>query len=244
MDFAAAYEETHDQPVELVRGAPQDGLSTVVPASPAWDVRDVVAHVTGIATDVAAGTIPAELRIADSLWDPARAIIRDGMTAGQVDARRGRPLEEILAEWSSALESLLPMLGGDRPFRFAQAFVEPILVTDLAVHAQDVRGALGVPGDRASAGIGVALASYSVAVGTKIRLAGLHALRRRYDSKERILGDGGPAVTVEADRFELVRALSGRRSRDQIRAFVWEGDPDPYLPLIPAYGERLDPVDE
>jgi hypothetical protein len=27
-------------------------------------------------------------------------------------------------------------------------------------------------------------------------------------------------------------------SRDQILPIDWDGDPSPYLPLIPAYGER------
>jgi hypothetical protein len=38
----------------------------------------------------------------------------------------------------------------------------------------------------------------------------------------------------------MFRALAGRRSRDQILAMAWDGDPEPYLPMIPAYGERLD----
>jgi uncharacterized protein (TIGR03083 family) len=242
VDFAEAYRETHEHLVELLAGASDATLATRVPASPAWDVRDVVAHLTGIARDVSEGTIPDELRIADSLWDPEQASVRDGMTADQVTTRRGIPFDEVVAEWEDVLGTLLPMLRGERPIPLGGAFVEPILVTDVSVHAQDVRGALGMPGDRRSAAVGVSLAAYTVALTTKIARAGLPALRLRYDSKERLAGAGDPAATVEADRYELVRALSGRRSRDQILAFRWEGDPEPYLPLIPAYGERLDPV--
>jgi uncharacterized protein (TIGR03083 family) len=244
VDFASSYEETHDHLIDLVRGVSEEVLATTVPASPAWDVRDVIAHLTGIAGDVAAGTLPPELRIVDSLWDPAQASVRDEMTADQVMSRRGRPPADVLTEWASVLEVLLPMLRGERPFPLGGAFVEPVLVTDISVHAQDVRGALGFPGDRRSAGVGVALASYTVALATKVRLAKLPPLRLRYDGKERVAGEGEPGATVEADRFELVRALSGRRSRDQIRAFAWEGDPEPYLALIPAYGERLVPIVE
>ena len=244
MDFAAAYAETREHLVDLVSSLPEARLRTRVPASPAWDVGDVVAHLTGVAGDVAAGTVPPELRIADSLWDAEQATVRDGMTAAQVAARRGRPLADVVAEWSDVCDDLFPMIRGERAFPMDQAFVEPILVTDLSVHAQDVRGALGAPGDRRSAGVGVALASYTVALAIKVRRAGVPALRLRYDEKERVAGDGEPGASVEADRFDLVRALSGRRSRDQIRAFDWQGDPEPYLALIPAYGERLDPIDE
>jgi uncharacterized protein (TIGR03083 family) len=242
MDFAAAYAETRDHLVDLVAPLSEERLRTPVPASPAWDVRDVVAHLTGIARDLTVGTVPADLRIADSLWDAEQAMVRDDLTAGQVAARRGRPVADVLAEWSDVCDDLLPMLRGERVFPMDGAFVEPIVVTDLSVHAQDVRGALGVPGDRRSAAVGVALASYTVALAIKLRRAGLPALRLRYEGKERVAGDGEPGASVAADRFELVRALSGRRSRDQIRVFDWEGDPEPYLALIPAYGERLDPI--
>ena len=64
------------------------------------------------------------------------------------------------------------------------------------------------------------------------------------DGQERVLGEGDPAATVTADRFELVRMFGGRRSRAQILAASWSGDPTPYLPLIPAYGERTDDLVE
>ena len=78
----------------------------------------------------------------------------------------------------------------------------------------------------------------------KLAAAGLPPLRLRYGGKERIIGDGEPAAIVSADRYELVRALSGRRSRDQILAYEWEGDPWPYVDLIPAYGPRTDALVE
>src|SRR6266700_514355 len=61
LDLAAAYAETQARLAELVRDLPSERLATTVPASPAWDVKDVVAHLTGLAGDVLAGLIPAEL---------------------------------------------------------------------------------------------------------------------------------------------------------------------------------------
>jgi hypothetical protein len=38
--------------------------------------------------------------------------------------------------------------------------------------------------------------------------------------------------------------LAGRRSRAQIEALDWTGEPDAYLSLLPAYGERADDLNE
>lgn len=230
----------------LVMDLPEAALRTRVPASPAWTVKDVVAHVAGVAADVGGGTVPPELDLVRALDDPTLAAIRDEMTARQVDSRRGVSVETILAEWQGHLGVLLAMIRGERPFPREVPFADSILVTDLAVHTQDVRGALGVPGDRDSPGVGVALASYAAIVGLRLRMRGLPALRLRYGDKERIVGedDGSPGATLSADRFHICRALSGRRSRAQILAMDWDGDPGPYVGLIPAYGPREDDVVE
>jgi hypothetical protein len=70
------------------------------------------------------------------------------------------------------------------------------------------------------------------------------ALRIRYGERERVVGGDAPAATWSGDRFEVLRALAGRRSRRQIEAMGWEGDAAPYLSLIPAYGERADDLIE
>jgi uncharacterized damage-inducible protein DinB len=49
IDLAEAYVETRRHLVEIARELSDDELGTTVPASPAWSVKDVVAHVTGIA---------------------------------------------------------------------------------------------------------------------------------------------------------------------------------------------------
>jgi hypothetical protein len=103
-----------------------------------------------------------------------------------------------------------------------------------------VRGALGVPGDRDSAGVSVAFVGYATTLGFKLAANGVAALRLRYGDRERLVGDGEPAASLSGDRYELFRALAGRRSRDQILAMGWEGDPAAYVDLIPAYGPRVD----
>ena len=55
------------------------------------------------------------------------------------------------------------------------------------------------------------------------------ALRLRADGREWVVGHGAPATTVTADRYELFRAISGRREVESIRDY---GVPDPYLPIF------------
>jgi hypothetical protein len=49
---------------------------------------------------------------------------------------------------------------------------------------------------------------------------------------------------VSADPFELARAVNGRRSPEQIRAFDWEGDPEPFMHLFYPYGPRSEALVE
>jgi uncharacterized protein (TIGR03083 family) len=244
LDLAEAYDETHTHLADLARGLADGDLGRMVPASPAWDVKDVVAHLTGTAADVVAGRPFADINLLDAWKDPAQAASRDAMTAAQVEARRTKELEEILEEWTGHVEALLPLLRGDRAFPLPVPFTDEIVVIDLATHAQDVRGALGMPGDRDSAGVLAALRGYSNALELRIRAVGLPALCLRYGGDERVLGDGDAAATLSGDRFEVYRALAGRRTTKQIRAMGWTGDPEPYLPLIPAYGPPTEPIEE
>jgi Mycothiol maleylpyruvate isomerase N-terminal domain len=135
LDLAEAYSETKAHVVDIVRALPEERLRTMVPASPAWNVRDVVAHVTGLAAEVLRRHIPADLDLIGALNDPKKAAVRDRFADGTVEARTGRSLEQLLEEWDAALEELLPMLRGERPFPPAAAFADAVLTTDLAVHA-------------------------------------------------------------------------------------------------------------
>lgn len=69
----------------------------------------------------------------------------------------------------------------------------------------------------------------------RIAELGLPTLRLSDGRREWVLGDGVPGAGLTADRFELFRAISGRRSAAQIRGYVWDGDPGPYLPIIAPY---------
>jgi uncharacterized protein (TIGR03083 family) len=243
MEIQAIYAAQQEQFLSLVLDH-GDRSATRVPACPDWEVRDVVAHVAGLASDAATGGLP-EMDLLEQWRDDVVATARDAMTAEQVRRSDDRAIQEIASDWKELLGTLAPMLRGTFPFPDPAPFgLSAILVTDLAVHDQDVRGALGAPRGDNHPSLSLALATYSFGVDYRIRQLDLPALAVDYEGKRRILGAGEPMVSVTADQFELFRAFGGRRSRRQILAFDWEGDPGPYLALIPAYGERDDDLIE
>ncbi|MBM3683657.1 MAG: hypothetical protein FJW83_03800 [Actinobacteria bacterium] len=137
----------------------------------------------------------------------------DAWTANQVERFRGRPLDEVLDVW----EAIAPRID---------AFVDadPIwglrFNADLVTHEHDLAGALGRPAPRDGAAVEAGLARY---------LPAFH---------DRSVAAGLAPVTPTCSPFELLRALTGRRSSGQMRALGWPAgvDPTPYLPLLSNYG--------
>ncbi len=122
-----------------------DQVDAPVPACPEWHVRDVVAHMAELAHDAATGDLPV-MDLMEQWRDDGVVVARDAMTADQVARHPDRPVDEVIEEWRSLAASLAPMLTGAAPFPEPAPFgLAVILVTDVAVHDQDLRGALGAP---------------------------------------------------------------------------------------------------
>lgn len=244
-DLAAAYADTRRSMIAIGRELAEDQAVLPVPACPGWTVRDVLAHVTSIASSFAEGTFPAGLDPVASLLDPEQAKTRDRFVDEALAARAGLALAAILKEWEEASPVLEEMLRGERPWPDgAPALAAWVVTTDLAVHHHDLRGAVDRPGERDSLATGLSLRSY--VEGMKFRAAslGLPAFRIRAGSREWVIGNGDPIATVTADPFELARAVSGRRSPEQIRAYDWDADPEPFVAVFYPYGERADALIE
>ena len=217
-DYAQTYRDTRGRIVGLVRDLDLDQLDMIAPATPEWRVRDLVAHLTGVCADVTAGNLDG---VATDTW-----------TARQVDDRRDVPFDEILGEWEekgAAVEAVVP--------RFPEAAVGQ-MIADTATHEHDVRGALDAPGARDSDAVDIA-ARWGAQM-----LDGSQPLRVETDAGALVVGDGTPVVTVEASRFELLRAMTGRRSLDQMRAYGWEGAPSPERLVLPIFTLRADALVE
>ena len=126
--------------------------SDPVPATPEWNVLDVVAHVTGLASDAGAGELPNDLNLLEQFRDADVVAARDAFADGQVLRRRGRTPSQVVAEWDAAEPAVVDRLERDSTDPAALPFgFDVVLVTDLSVHADDVAHALGQPPHRGTA---------------------------------------------------------------------------------------------
>lgn len=242
-DLADLYEQLRDEISELVAGLEPQALGTPVPATPGWTIKDVVTHLTADATCAIAGDFPREFF--EAFGEPAAVAKVNEWTARQVRDRKDRSLEELLQEWKTSGTDLAEMMRGNQPWpEDMLTFVDRILLTDAAVHRQDIFGALGIDRARESAPIKIGLSGYIATMGWRLAAAGLAPLRFDVAEKSYVAGEGEPEATVHASRFELFRAMSGRRSPEQIAAYRWEGDADAYIPYFYPYGIREDALVE
>jgi len=225
--LGTAYEEVRGRIGDLISGLDGDA-TTPVPACPEWSVHGVLSHLTGICADILAGNLAGS---ATESW-----------TRAQVNARADRTLAEVLIEWEQLASRFAHVLD-DFPGRTGEQ-----IIADIATHEHDIRGALGCPGSRDSdqVGIGVdfllgtffhaglassGLGPLEVRAGGRVWCAGTGGPRVDADEAVREMvwgGDTGPPAVsppvgmVTADRFDLFRALTGRRSARQIRAYEWK----------------------
>ncbi|MBW3669411.1 MAG: maleylpyruvate isomerase family mycothiol-dependent enzyme [Actinobacteria bacterium] len=231
-DIGQTYADGRERITELVREAPTEQLTATVPACPQWRVTDVVAHLAGTCSDVLAGNI--------------EGVATDPWTAAQVEARRGRSIDELLEEWTTAAPQV-EAIAQHFPGRVGTQWI-----LDMTTHEHDIRGALGAPGAQDSSAVAMALEFMVGGLGVSVASRGLPPLEVRADGVSWIVGGegetdlnavlfgaeppvntaSGAETTVEASGFELFRALTGRRSRGQIRKFTWTGDAEAYLPAF------------
>lgn len=242
-DIADLYEQVRNEISEFVAGLEPAELERAAPATPGWSIKDLVTHLAADSTCIVAGDFPREFF--DAFGEPAAVALVNDWTEGQLKERQGRPLEELLQEWKTSAIELATMMRGETPWpEGTLPFADRILLTDAAVHQQDIFGALGIERARESAPVKIGLSGYITTMGWRLPEAGLAPLRFDLDEKSYNAGDGEPTTTVHGDRFELFRAMSGRRSPEQIRAYRWDGDAEPYIPFFYPYGIREDALVE
>jgi len=210
-EVGAGYKGLRTRVTELVTVADPAALESIAPATPEWRVRDVLAHLVGVTADVLAGNI--------------EGAATDPWTAAQVDARRSLPVSDLLAEWEAAGPAFDTMLD-ELPFELVgQAMF------DAATHEHDVRNALGRPGARDSDAVAFAWQWFVLA---RPR-GGAPTLQFVTETGEETSGAGDPVARIEAPRFELVRAVTGRRTAAEISAFGWDIEPKPELMLAASF---------
>jgi uncharacterized protein (TIGR03083 family) len=215
-DVGLVYGACRGRIAELVRDVDDEQAARRVAATPDWSVPDVIAHLVGVVCDINAGK-------ADGVGSKAR-------TATQVADRRDVSIVDLLAEWDRCapqFEAALTALGG--PYA-------ALAVADLWNHEQDLRGELGVKGGRDPIAEHLAIVGYADARTREITEAGLAPLRLRAGVDEWVVGHGEPSATVIAEPYELARFICFRRTADQVNAYLWDGDPKPYIALFTGDG--------
>ena len=214
----ALYARSRDQLIGLVRSLTPERAGLVVPITPGWTVTQVVAHVCGLNADIASGR-------------------REGLgtnerTAHQVGSRAGRSPEELCQEWLGHEDAMRQAME-ENPFLGCR------LGADLVVHLHDVEHALGLPIDRDDAATVSAGQTYARVVPE--RLAGLRPVGLTIELADGTRSgagqdSGGPQLELRATPYDFLRSATGRRSRGQVQALDWTGDPTPILDDFSPYG--------
>jgi hypothetical protein len=121
IDLGIAYRTVRERIAAIV----SDEFAEIrVPATPLWNVHDVVAHLAGIVEDALTGNMAG--------------VTTDPWTAAQVERAVSKPVSQLLAEWEAGaplFETVLssPGSAADRA------------VYDICTHEADLRHALRVP---------------------------------------------------------------------------------------------------
>jgi uncharacterized protein (TIGR03083 family) len=217
--LSTLYQDARERVTGLLCGPLDDALP--VPATPGWTIHDVLAHLTGVAEDLANGRPPANGPTPE--W-----------TAGHVERGRDVPVPELLDRWAGHSRALGPIL--DRGPSWAP-------VMDVGAHEQDLRSALGQPGARD--GSLVVIGSKVLLSGLRVPAP---LLVTTEDHEVRV-GPKGSESVPDAERgrlatttFEAFRWRLGRRSRAQLAAMAWSTDPVPFLDHLCIFGPAADDI--
>ena len=207
-DLGRLYHDTRERLVLLLSQLDEAALATRVPACPGWLVRDVVAHLCAVNQDVLAGR--------------QTRINTDAETAAQVARFRNHGMARILAAW----QDVAPQFE-----QFVRARKAWTAVIDIASHEQDIRAAVGRPGARDTEVIWHS----SDWLLTRLRppVALIVAVE---DAQYRAGPPDGTPLRLATSRFEAFRWRMGRRSRAQLAALDWSGDPSPVLDHLTFFG--------
>jgi uncharacterized protein (TIGR03083 family) len=213
-DIGIIYGSCRERMTEMVRDLDPARVATRVAATGDWTVHDVLAHQVGVVSDVNAGNLDG--------------IGTDAWTAAQVAARADASIADLITEWdqgAAQFEATITALGSPQG---------AIAVADIWNHEQDLRGTLAIEGGRDVLAEQLAIEGYCALRSTQFTGGGLAPLQLRAGVDEWLCGAGTPTTTVIAEPYELARLICGRRTPEQLRSYLWDGDPEPYIAALTA----------
>ena len=192
----------HDSGVEIG--------SRPVPACPAWTVRDLLSHVTGIASEISSGNPPS----GDS----------DAWVDAIVEARRDRTPAQLLDEWSVSGPKFESLAAGTKRLAVPLSY-------DTVVHEHDLRHAVDRPGARDSSGVVTSMHVGVWLMTNDLKRNEFGSVSFRAGGLDWLAGEGDLRLSLDLDsspfRFpvwELLRLTGSRRSKNQMAVYSWSGD--------------------
>lgn len=214
-ELVAGYQALRARCLELGRSLTDAQASTMSPCCPEWSIKDLFAHMAGVASDILSGNTEGA---ATEAWADA-----------QVERRREDTLAEICDEWDGnggAVDDVIRAFATNFP---------PQFYIDAWTHEWDIRQALGdeaaaVP-DLALVGairpfLTNALANRALELAPTLGGDPFTLVVTGSDGPWSFeMGDGESASQVEVSLFELARVTMGRRSAAQIDAIRPGADP-------------------
>jgi hypothetical protein len=208
-ELSEIFDATRRRIAALVANLPADATARAVPTVPGATLGDVLAHLLRTSTNA------------------------DEDAAGLCERALSRPasghpvirVNDALEAWNSAA------VNASRHFASDPA-VASYLVTDAVMCEHDLRTTLDDPGARDDIAVKVALDELSGRFSDRVDAANLSPLRVTVEQWGTIAGAGRAVTCVVADRFEFVRAMSGRRAASEIRRWNWSIEPNAYLSVI------------
>ncbi|WP_139977286.1 maleylpyruvate isomerase N-terminal domain-containing protein [Nocardioides litoris] len=203
------WQAAYDRVRDLAREKGEAGLDVKVPATPDWTARQLLAHMVGVGHDAQAGQMPEQ---PDDDW-----------TRGHVEQRRDLSVDQVLDAWAEDRISIEATVADD-----------PGPLADLVIHEQDLRGAVGEPGARDTPGLALVRDVAAGQLAEAVR--GRDPLRLESNGWTWQSHDGDPGLVLRAEEYDLFRAITSRRTEDELRSYVAAGDLDPYLDAFAGMG--------
>ena len=222
----AAYGEVRSRCMEIGRSLTTEQAATVAPCCPAWTVKDLFAHMVGVAVDMIEGNLEG---VATEPWADA-----------QVARRVDDDLPTILEEWEGTVEQIDAFLS-----KLADRIPPPFFI-DAWTHEWDVRQALGlaaVPDLTLPRYVRDAIVERNQQLALEHGMAPTRLVIEDGDqSTDAVLGMGEPEAVVAMTIFEYMRLTMGRRSQEQISAIAPGAATDVLVIWSPAVRDIVDPV--
>lgn len=209
--YHVLYRQSQGRILSLVNSA---NAELPVEACPGWTVRNTIAHLLGVLRDLAGG------KIADASSDT--------WSDNHIARAGDRSVSDLAAEWH--------VIANTNPGVFQS--LGPVLVADLVTHEFDIKQAIGNSQGRDDQVVRTVALFYLNALDGAWREDGVPPLRILTETNTLDIGGENPETSVEMSWFEIGRIVSGRRSREQVKALAWSGDPEPWLEHLFVFGPR------